>query len=425
MITPEYLNEIMDNVENSLSRLNEYLVGKIVKRILATFEEKGEIFIPSTMSDVRKLMKNGILYEDIQSAVEKALPHIKKEVRKAFLEAANEIDKQNLNFAKSVVKLEGLASVDVPNYEQVGIVQSAEELMMTPTEIRLLEQAYKRTIGEITNFTRTTSSICQTQYINACNDAYMKSQSGVSVQTAVTETIKELAQKGVQVVSYDSGHTDRMEVAVARAVRTGINQANAEIVLQRCAEMGVGYVKVSAHLGARVTKNNDYTNHSWWQGQVYSLNWNNDILSDFKPKESDYDGFEWLKEINKELSKKEYQKKYTDFVETCGYGDVQGIVGANCRHTFSAFYPGLQINDNERPDLKENEKRYKLEQKQRAMERAIRKTKRELEAYKADKEKFKEEIKQTRRKLENQSDKYMQFCKDNGLKPRNMALKIK
>jgi len=34
-------------------------------------------------------------------------------------------------------------------------------------------------------------------------------------------------------------------------------------------------------------------------------------------------------------------EEYPNFIESCRLGDVQGILGANCRHSFSPFYPGI------------------------------------------------------------------------------------
>ena len=133
----------------------------------------------------------------------------------------------------------------------------------------------------------------------------MKVQSGVSVQKAVVEAIKEVSDRGIEVVDYRLGKSDRIEVAIARAVRTGVNQANADIVLTRCAEMGVSFVKVSSHLGARVTGTNDYTNHSWWQGRVYALNWDNSVLKEFAESANVEDeGFEWLNQMRKAMQEK-------------------------------------------------------------------------------------------------------------------------
>ena len=36
----------------------------------------------------------------------------------------------------------------------------------------------------------------------------------------------------------------------------------------------------------------------------------------------------------------EKMSEYPDFTETTGYGKVDGLCGANCRHSFRPFYPG-------------------------------------------------------------------------------------
>ena len=73
MITPEYLSDIMAAVEEKLVDVDNYLIRKIIKRIMDTFEsdEFADLLIPSTKSDIRKLLKAGVLYEDVQQAVEK------------------------------------------------------------------------------------------------------------------------------------------------------------------------------------------------------------------------------------------------------------------------------------------------------------------------------------------------------------------
>ena len=36
-------------------------------------------------------------------------------------------------------------------------------------------------------------------------------------------------------------------------------------------------------------------------------------------------------------------EEYPDFIKTTGYGLVDGLHGANCRHSFSPFYPGVSV----------------------------------------------------------------------------------
>lgn len=118
--------------------------------------------------------------------------------------------------------------------------------------------------------------------------------------------------------------------------------------------------------------------------------------------------------------------KYDDFIETTGYGKIQGLCGINCRHTFSSFNPDLRTDDNDSIDYEENERRYRLTQRQRALERRIRELRREHEALKAGTdEEAKKARKAVKKKLEKKSDEYMDFCKDNDLKPRNWSLQTK
>ena len=35
-------------------------------------------------------------------------------------------------------------------------------------------------------------------------------------------------------------------------------------------------------------------------------------------------------------------EEYPDFIETTGYGEVDGLCGVNCRHSFSPFYNILE-----------------------------------------------------------------------------------
>ena len=93
-----------------------------------------------------------------------------------------------------------------------------------------------------------------------------------------------------------------------RAMVTGINQTAIDISLHNARQLNCRFMELSAHSDARTGDGGpDYTNHSWWQGQIVSL--------DGEP------GYLSLKDI--------------------GYGDVKGFGGANCRHNWHLFWPGI------------------------------------------------------------------------------------
>lgn len=149
-------------------------------------------------------------------------------------------------------------------------------------------------------------------------------------------------------------------------------------------------ILVSAHLGARVTKNEDFTNHYWWQGKFYSKSGKDERFPPFS---------------------------------VCGLGEVQGIDGANCRHSFG---PGDgEFNPYDEYDSEENQKEYELQQRQRTLERRIRKTKREtmglresMEKAKTEESRKKQEREYQKRAalLQKQNKAYNEFCEENNLK---------
>lgn len=431
MITPEYLEEIIEGTQREVTYMQTQILRKMCDRIYASFIHKEDnILIPTTINEIHQLMDSGMMREEIQEIVEKALPDIQDEIKKAFLQSAKEISDYNTDIAKKIIetydKRGNPIDVEIPQYEKVGIPKTAAGLNMTADEIKKLEQIYKRTRKYVDNLCHTLPELGNEEYIDITNKAFLRQRAGEPIGLVIKDAIKEASAKGIKFVSYDSGHVDTIEVAIARAVRSGINKANAEIVLTRAGEMGAGHVLVSEHMGARVTKEDDYTNHAWWQGQVYKLDWNNEILKKYDvyvPKEEK--GFKWLRKMKEANKKTEIKVKFPDFVETCGYGQLLGICGVNCRHTFSMFFPEVQSIPERRVNDEKNERFYNMTQKQRDMERAIRKTKTEL--YNLN-DKTGPEIEERRNFLlnlqERQMDRYTEFIDKNGQKLDDWRLQI-
>ena len=117
-----------------------------------------------------------------------------------------------------------------------------------------------------------------------------------------------------------------------------------------------------------------------------------------------------------------------------GYGTVEGLCGANCRHSFGPGdgknnpYAKLAEEDDENAG-----KLYRAEQKQRGYERQIRKVKREVlglqEAVKAcqDKElkqRLQESLDKKSYALLQKNARYSEYCKLNNLRPLPDRLKI-
>ena len=382
MLEPRYLQQIADGAEQIASELHEYIIRQIVDRMMIRIG-RGESYL-LTSSDrwrIEVLQDGGYLLEDITAELSKYTKRQEKEIKAAMEEAG-------------VKALE----YDDKIYQAAGL--SPMPLTQSPALIRLMERSYNATLGEWRNMTRTTAQAAQRLFLNECDLAYNKVLSGaVSYSQAVREAVESVASGGVY-VNYPSGHRDTIETATARAVRTGIAQAAGDIALKRMEEMDWDIILVSAHIGARTGDGGQNPgNHLWWQGQFYSRTGKD--------------------------------RRFPNFYEVTGYGTGVGLSGYNCRHSFGSGdgvnnpYADIQTADNYRIE--------KLEQRQRALERRVRKTKREVmglqeavEKCKDDGAKFELQQALDRKSylLSRQNKAYSDFCKENDLRPLNERLQI-
>ena len=426
MITPEFLNEIVEQTEKTTEFMRTNILKRICDRIEASLLANEEnIMIPSTITEINQLMDTGMMIEEIQIEVEKALPAIREEVRKAFLQSAVELSNYNTDIAKEIIQKEGY-DIEIPLYERVGLPKDVANLNLTATEVRKLEQIYKGTDKMIQDMCRLLPVTGNEKYLRLAVEAIENVQGGTTIGQAITDSIHK-ACVGEKVL-YTSGHVDNIEVAIARAVRTEVAKANSQIVLTRASEMGVEYVYVSEHYGARVTDKQDYTNHAMWQGKVYHLDWKKPELASFKAEIlGDEKGFKWLNKLRNFITDKFRKVKYPykDFVDVCGYGQMLGISGINCRHTFSPFFPDVQDEPESIVDDVKNQEYYEDTQRQREIERRIRKTKTEMECLKGrNYEETQRRMARLSNQLTRQTDELFKFADSKGFKVENWRLQV-
>lgn len=367
MLKPDFLLHISEGAEDISESLHNEIIKRIINRIMLRISRNDDYILTAYDKwNIETLQQAGYLLEDIQKEIAKATKLQEKEIAEAMEEAGVET-----------------LSYDDKIYESVGL--SPAPLTQSPELIRLMQRNYEATLGEWYNFTRTTADISQQLFISELDKFYMLVSTGAMGYTqALKEIIDTVVSDGVRVY-YDTGHSDTIETATLRAVRTGISQMSAQIQMKRMDEMDVDLVITSSHLGARPT-------HQEWQGKVFSRSGNG---------------------------------KYLDFEESTGYGTVSGLCGANCRHSFSPFFEGMD-NPFEQYDSKENLEQYEKEQRQRTLERRIRKTKREVMGWKEavdaetdDKAKFELDLQYQKKAslLQKQNEAYREYCEKNNLRP--------
>lgn len=253
MLTPEELLEIVDTLHPQLDTLNAWITKDMISRLMARLG-RGEAFL-LTGTDQWQLevyKSAGGHYEALQRQIRRFTGKTDAEVKAIF----EDVGIRAWAADNAFYVAHGLASVSLTQSEYM---------------IKLLADTYRRTNGEIRNFTRTAAKASQQQLINTLDTAHFKVMSGAQSYTAaVKDAINGIASNQAK-VRYPSGHIDTIETAVLRAVRTGVAQASGNMSIQGMIERDWDLIRVSAHIGARYGDGGENSsNHFWWQGKLYS-----------------------------------------------------------------------------------------------------------------------------------------------------------
>lgn len=379
MITPEQFQEIGETLLPLLDDLTEWIARDMIERFMIRFGRGEEKLLTGTDEWQAWVLKQaGGNLDEIQKALAKSTGKSQQEIAKIFKDSGIQAAKADAEAA--AVTFSDLSS---------GMMA-------------IITDAYERTVGEISNITRTTAGATNQAFIDICDAAYWKVRTGAQSYTAaMLEGVKALGQ--VQpIVRYPSGHKDTLEVAVLRCIRTGVAQSSGNMTIQQCKDMGWNHVLVSQHLGARVSDTDPIADHAGWQGKVYCI----------AGKDAQFD----------------------NLLDATGYPENPlGLCGYNCRHSFTPFLPGVSRNNNKPIDTEANRRAYELSQTQRAMERRIRAQKRKCAALHtaekscedtAGKAKLQEKYAQSAKRLQDQNAAYTKFCADNDLKPYHERLAV-
>ncbi len=374
MLTPQELLEIVDTMHPLLDTLNAWITSDLISRLMARLGRgEGFLLTGTDQWQIEVLKSAGGHYEDL-------LKEIKRFTKKSDAEV------------KAVFEDIGIRAWEADNAFYTAHGFESVSLAQSESMIKLLTDTYKRTNGEIHNFTRTTAKASQQQLINTLDTAHFKVMSGAQSYTqAVKGAVNEIISNQAKVY-YPTGHVDTIETAVLRAVRTGVGQACGSMALQGMIERDWDLIRTSAHIGARYGDGGENpSNHFWWQGKLFSRTGRT--------------------------------PGYLLFTEATGYGTGEGLCGWNCRHSFGPGEP------NHNPyadfDAEENKRVYDLSQKQRTAEARIRRQKLKVlglhEAVdKADstevKAELQDEYSKEALKLQRYNKAYNGFCEENGLK---------
>ncbi len=383
MLTPDYLEHCADEAIKINSELENFIIKDIARRIV-----QSGVMTETARHQIKVIQESGYLYNDI------------------ITEIAN-ITNLSINIVKKIFENAAIETMtfDDKIYELAGLKPTV--FRESPVLMQILKTGMKKANGDIHNLIMTTAGSAQSKFQEITNMAYRQYTSGAfDYNTAIFNAVEQLAKDGINVL-YPSGKTDKIDVAVRRAVLTGVNQTANKLQDKRAEEMGTDLVEVTAHIGARVTQKQDWTNHAWWQGKVYSISGKSD--------------------------------KYPGLKETTGYGLIDGLGGINCRHNKFPFIEGFSKRAYTDKELEEiNNKKvtyngkklgeYEALKKQREKEREIKAIKREISGYQgvmlgSTDEQLLEEARNrfnlSSNKLKNKEKELNNFIEQTGLKRNN------
>jgi hypothetical protein len=344
--TPELLDALPEDLAELFRALELVLLDEICSRLKAA-DELNEV----TVQDIRALRSHGIDLKEIKKAI-----HETSDISKTKLDKLlGDVVARNQQYYTDMI--------DLAHITQPETLVDAAEVAAIRTQTLDTFHNLTASMGFLVDAGRTMLPPAKA-YQWVLDSAALQVQSGaINYNQAIKTAVKELADSGLKVVDYESGHRDHIDVAVRRAVMTGVSQICAKYTEQSAEYLDTPYFEVSAHVGARDKPGpSPWSSHKDWQGRVYSVR-TGDI--------------------------------YPSIYEVCGLGAVDGLEGANCRHRRYPWVEGVSEHTYTDEQLEhiddghgctfdgKDYTAYEATQMQRRIERTVRKLKREKAAYKA------------------------------------------
>lgn len=345
--------EVLDGMPEGIAELYRGLELQLLDEICSRLNLAGELN-EVTVDSIRALRSQGISLEEIEKAIRQSTNISEKEL-KALLD---DVVARNQEYYTDLIDLAGVTQ------PQTLLSQSDIDAIIRQTGTEMIN--ITQSMGFLVDGGKTMLEPARA-YQWALNNAELEIMSGaISYNQAIKSSVRQLADSGLRYVTYESGHRDHIDVAARRAVMTGINQLCSRYAEQSQDYLNTDLVEVSAHSGARNT-GAGAANHASWQGKVYR----------------------WREK------KRTTRGSYPDFVNTTGYGSGEGILGWNCRHHFYPYVEGVSertytdrqlrhIDDGRDADFEgRHYTAYEATQKQREIERTVRKLERRQRAFSA------------------------------------------
>lgn len=254
--SPEVLDALPEELAELYRSLESQLLDEICSR-LNLADQLNEV----TVQSIRALRSHGISQQEIERAIRRTTNISEKKLT----ELLDDVVERNQRYYSELIKI---ADVTAP------------QMLVSAVDVDAIRRQTEETFRNITQSMAFLVDNGRTllqparAYQWALDNAVLQVQSGaINYNQAIRYAVKQLADSGIRVAEYESGHRDQIDVAVRRAVMSGVNA-----LCQRYAEQSMEYldtnlVEVSAHIGARnIDGPNGWEAHTKWQGRCFRWN---------------------------------------------------------------------------------------------------------------------------------------------------------
>lgn len=337
MFTPTEIEALPSAMEQLYRSLQLNIMSDLTERLKAN----GEEITSAADWQINRLYELGVSKDEIDSLIQSTLNVSDAEIDRIYDEVVKS------GYARNEELYKGKGKEYIPYAENKQLQQLVKAVKnQTKSEYRNITGSLGFAVRNADNTLSFTP--LADFYQRTLDNGLMKIASGaVDYNTVLKRAVKAMTDSGLRTVDYASGWSNRVDVAVRRALMTGFNQVVAKVNEDNAEQLGTEYFEVSYHRGARPT-------HQVWQGRVYS--------------------------------KKELET-------VCGLGTVTGLCGANCYHSYSPFMKGIDtptyseeeldhMNEEENTPKEYNGKEYtayEAQQRQRRLETAMRADRQKIE----------------------------------------------
>ena len=347
--TPEEIAErVVWGVENDfVSETTGFLVDRLTS--VDWHDARAEYWV------MRMANENSALLMDIYLKYRDDITDEAREIIEPYI--------RDIDTERALMDSTGLAANSVP-------YTAATERIVNATVKGCTEIIQRQNVALVDN-------LANTWYEVATTAVTRQSRAMASERDIISDAVGELMKAHLYTVDYKSGVHTSIDAAIRRHLVSQVNQNYQRMTDLRAREYGWDLFMCSSHVDSR-------PEHYELQGKVYSK--------------------------GQHIGERVDGHRVHDYDEMA-IGSVTGIYGANCRHYTTVYIPGLSEVQEPPYSAAENEKRYNLTQKQRAMERRIRTTKAEI----AGLEDAGMDATDARLRLGTQQAKIRNFCAENSL----------